>query len=595
MRNSRLLALLLVAAVALPATLPAQRTAQRTAQPRATASRANPQRAASARATRADARVLERSVNGDSILRDIRELASDRFLGRGVGTAGEDSTTAYLSRRFRDIGLTPAGDNGTFIQAVPMVGTTSRLSARMTLGATTLELTQLDDIVAWSQRADDSITLDATGIVFVGYGVTAPEMNWDDFKGVDVRGKTVLMLIGDPPVPDPADSTRLDSATFRGNAMTYYGRWTYKYETAAAHGAAAVLLVHQTGPAGYAWGVVQSNVRERFEVVGGPQHTPVEGWIHLDAARRVFAAAGLDFAALERQARTRTFRPVTLNGSATFRVQNSVRRITSRNVVGKIEGSDPVVRGEGVVLSSHWDTFGIGRVINGDSIYNGALDDASGVAWMLAAATAFRALPTPPRRTLVFLSVTAEEQGLLGAKYHAQHPVVPLARTLADINMDAMNPFGRTRSIVSLGYGQTSLEDVLAREAAKDGRVVKPDPEPEKGYFYRADHLEFARGGVPAVSFLFPGIDYIGKSATYGDSVRAVYLARDYHKPSDEVKPDWDMAGIVDDTRLTLRLALDVANGRRWPVWKAGSEFMAAREASLRDAGVATGRKKARR
>lgn len=527
-------------------------------------------------------RLLERAVDGDAMLRDIRELASDRFLGRGVGTAGEDSTVAYLSRRFREIGLAPAGDGGTYIQAVPMVGTTSQLSARVHLGGRPMEFRQLEDVVAWSQRPDAEVTVDGAGIVFVGYGVTAPEAQWDDFKGVDVRGKTVVMLIGDPPVPDPRDSTRLDPAVFRGAAMTYYGRWTYKFETAAARGAAAVLLVHQTGPAGYGWSVVQSNVRERFEIVGGPAHTPIEGWIHLDATRRLFAAAGLDFAALERQARTRAFRPVTLDGTATFRVHNAVRRISSRNVVGKLVGSDPAVRGEGVVLSSHWDTFGIGRAIAGDSIYNGALDDASGVAWMLAAATAFRALPVAPRRTLVFVSVTAEEQGLLGAKYHAQHPVVPLARTLADINMDAMNPWGRTRSLVSLGYGQSSLEDLLAREAARDQRVVKPDPEPEKGYFYRADHLEFARAGVPSVSFLFPGIDYIGRSPTYGDSVRAEYIARDYHKPTDEVKPDWDMAGIVDDTRLTIRLAYAVAQGRTWPTWHAGTEFKAVREQSLR-------------
>lgn len=531
---------------------------------------------------RSPVRVAERSVNGDVILRDIRELASDRFQGRAVGTPGEDSATTYISRRFREIGLAPAGDDGGYIQRVPMIGTTSRLTAQLTIGGTSLSLKPLDDIIAWSQRASETVNIDSAGIVFVGYGVVAPELGWDDFKGVDVRGKTVLVLVGDPPVPDPKDSTRLDPATFRGVAMTYYGRWTYKYEMASARGAAAVLLVHQTGPAGYAWGVVQANDRERLEVVGGPAHTPIEGWIHLDATKRIFSAAGLDFLAIERQARTRGFRPVTFKGTATFHVQNRVRQFSSRNVVATLAGSDAQVRGEAVLLSAHWDTFGIGRPINGDSIYNGALDDASGVAWLLAAATAARALPTAPRRTLVFAAVTAEEAGLLGARYYAQHPVVPLARTLANVNMDAMNPWGRTRSIVSLGFGQSSLEDLLAREAAKDQRVVKADPEPEKGYFYRADHLELARAGVPALSFLFPGIDYIGRSATYGDSVRAVYLARDYHKPTDEVKADWDMAGIVDDTRLTIRVALDIANGRAWPTWNAGSEFRAAREASLR-------------
>lgn len=576
MRSSRR-ALLLVLAFA---TLPVELAAQAGRGP-APAKRALPASAATARF--ADAvRVAERSVSGEAILRDIRELASDRFLGRGVATAGEDSTVAFLARRFAEIGLTPAGESGTFIQPVPMIGTTSRLTASLTLRGTRIDLAPLEDIVAWSQQATEQVRVDAAPVVFVGYGISAPELGWDDYKGLDIRGKTVLMLIGDPPVPDPKDSTRLDPKTFGGVAMTYYGRWTYKFETAAARGAAAVLLVHQTGPAGYGWSVVQSNDRERFEVVGGPSHTPIEGWMQLETTRRLFAASGLDFNALERQARTRAFRPVTLDGTASFDVRNQVRRVASRNVVGMLPGSDPSVRDEAVVLSSHWDTFGIGRTIAGDSIYNGALDDASGVAWMLAAATAARAMPVAPRRTLIFLSVTAEETGLLGARYYAQHPVMPLERTLANVNMDAMNPYGRTRSIVSLGFGKTTLEEMLAREAARDGRVVKPDPEPEKGYFYRADHLEFARAGVPAMSFLFPGIDYIDRPPTYGDSVRALYIARDYHKPTDEVKPDWEMAGIVDDTRLTLRVALAVANGTAWPTWKAGTEFRAIRERSLR-------------
>jgi Zn-dependent M28 family amino/carboxypeptidase len=308
----------------------------------------------------------------------------------------------------------------------------------------------------------------------------------------------------------------------------------------------------------------------------------VEGWIQLEAARRLFAAGGHDFAAAERGARTREFRPLALGGTATFRVRNAVRRINSRNVVGRLPGSDPAVADEAVLFSAHWDSFGVGRAIDGDSIYNGALDDASGVAWLISTAQAYRSLRRAPRRTLVFVAFTAEEQGLLGARYYAQNPVVPLNRTLADINMDAMNPWGRTRSIVSLGHGQSSLETLLAAEAARDGRRVVPDPEPEKGYFYRADHLELARGGVPALSFLFPGTDYRDRPADYGERVRGAYIRDDYHKPSDEVKPDWDMAGIVEDTRLTFRVGLAVANGSEWPTWSAGSEFRAKREESLR-------------
>lgn len=533
------------------------------------------------RAGAADAGTGEAAITGDMLLRDIRELSSDRFQGRAVGTAGEDSTIAYLSRRFREIGLAPGMPDGSYVQQVPLIGTTSRLEARAAINGTTMELRQLEDIVAWSQRPDTLVSVNAAEMLFVGYGVVAPELGWDDFKGVDVRGKTVVMLIGDPPVPDPADTTRLDPNVFRGPAMTYYGRWTYKYETAAERGAAAVLLVHQTGPAGYPWSTIQSNVRERFDVAGAPAHVPVEGWIQLETARRIFAAGGHDFAALERSARTRGFRPVPLGGTATFRARNAVRRVNSRNVVGRLPGSDPSVVDEAVLFSAHWDSFGLGRVINGDSIYNGALDDASGVAWLISTGHAYRSLPTAPRRTLIFVAFTAEEQGLLGARYYAQHPVVPLAKTLADINMDAMNPWGRTRSLVSLGYGQSSLETLLAAEAARDSRRVVPDPEPEKGYFYRADHLELARGGVPSLSFLFPGTDYLNQPPDYAERVRGAYIRDDYHKPTDEVKADWDMAGIVDDTRLTYRVGLAVANGAEWPTWSTGSEFRAKREQSL--------------
>ena len=521
------------------------------------------------------------TITAPPILADIKVLASDAFEGRAPGTRGEDSSVAFLQREFRRIGLAPGNPNGSYIQPVPLVGTTSVIDTRITIGGKTTTPRPLEDIVAWSLRADTLVTVAPSDIVFVGYGVVAPEYQWDDFKGVDVRGKVVVMLVGDPPVPDARDSTRLDSTMFRGTAMTYYGRWTYKYETAAAHGAAAVLLVHQTGPAGYPWTTVQSNAREKLEIADGPAHSAVEGWIHLDFTKRLFADAGLDFAALERAARTRAFRPVALRGTAAITVHNTVRRMASRNVVARLDGSDPVLRNEYVVMSAHWDGYGIGRAINGDSIYNGALDDATGVAWLLAQARAFKALPVAPRRTIIFLAVTAEESGLLGSRWYGAHPLYPLTKTLANINMDAMNAYGRTKAIVSLGVGQSSLEDILSREAAKDARVVKPDPESEKGYFYRADHFEFARQGVPAMSFLFPGTDYRDKPAGYEQRVRGDYIARDYHKPSDDVKADWDLAGIVDDTRLTFRVACEVANGSTWPTWNAGSEFRARRLEAL--------------
>ena len=521
------------------------------------------------------------TITAQEILRDISTLASDPFEGRAPGTRGEDSSVAFLQREFQRYGLAPGNPDGSFIQRVPLVGTTSTVRASAVFKGATSTLAQLDDIVAWSLRPDTQVTVSPAEMVFVGYGVVAPEYDWDDFKGQDVRGKVVVMLVGDPPIPDSRDSTQLDTTMFRGKAMTYYGRWTYKYEMAAERGAAAVLLVHQTGPAGYPWSTVQSMAREKFEIADGPAHAAVEGWMQLEVARRLFAAGGHDFAVLERTARTRAFTPVPLGGTAEFSIRNAMRRIESRNVIARLDGADSTLANEYVVLSAHWDGYGIGRAIDGDSIYNGALDDATGVAWLLAQARAFKALAVAPKRTILFLAVTAEEQGLLGSRWYGQHPLYPLEKTLANINMDAMNTYGRTKSIVSLGVGHTSLEDILAREATKDGRSVKPDPESEKGYFYRADHFEFARQGVPALSFLFPGTDYIDKPAGYEQKVRGNYITRDYHKPTDDVKSDWDLAGVVDDTRLLFRVALDVAEGAAWPTWNAGSEFRARREQAL--------------
>lgn len=532
--------------------------------------------------TQAGMAAAEQRITSAGLLEHLRVLASDRFAGRGPGTRGEDSTVAYLSDQFRRMGLRP-GNGASFEQPVPLVGTTSAVDASISVGGSTMALRTPDDIAAWSMRPDPLVKVDASQMVFVGYGVSAPEQGWDDYKGVDLRGKTVVMLVGDPPVPDPRDPSKLDPRTFRGDAMTYYGRWTYKFEQAAARGAVACLIVHQTGPAGYGWGVVASNTgRERTEIAGaGEHHIPVEGWIHLDAARRLFTAAGQDFDALQRAAGTRAFRPVSLGSAASFTVRNEVRQVRSRNVIARIEGSDPALRSQYVLYTAHWDHFGIGRAIDGDSIYNGALDNAGGLAWLLQSARAFAALPTAPRRTIVFLAVTAEEQGLLGARWYAAHPPFPLARTVADINMDIPNPWGRTRSIVSVSHGQTTLEDILAREAARQGRNVLPDPEPEKGYFYRSDHFELARNGVPALTFLFPGANYVGQPADYGQRVRANYVANDYHKPTDEVKPDWDLTGMVDDARLLFRVGVDVANGARWPEWNPGTEFRAARERML--------------
>ena len=528
-------------------------------------------------------------VSGEEILRHIRVLASDEFEGRAPGSRGEELTVKYITEQFQKLGLKPGNPDGTYVQSVPLVGQTANPSAHFTAGGKRIDLKSPDDYVAVTRRVVPEVSVEDSDVVFVGHGVVAPEYGWDDYKGVDVRGKTVVMLINDPPVADPADPARLDERTFKGRAMTYYGRWTYKYEIAAEKGAAACVIVHETGPAGYPYTTVVSGWGgENFDIEAPDRNlgrAAVESWVTLERARELFAASGQDFDRLKAAAARRDFRPVALGAKAGFHLSVNSRRVSSRNVVARLEGSDPKLRGEYVVYSAHWDAFGRDEGLKGDQIRNGALDNGSGVAEMLEIARAFTRLPKAPKRSIIFLAVTAEESGLLGAKFYAQNPLYPLERTLADINMDMMNLWGRTRSVVSIGYGNTTLEDLLAEVAATQGRTVKPDPEPEKGFFYRSDHLEFMKRGVPALTFLHSGADYVGRPEDYGPRKRREYTERDYHKPSDEVKPDWDMAGAVDDVRLLFQVGLGVAEGDRYPEWKPGTEFKARREEMLRRRG----------
>jgi Zn-dependent M28 family amino/carboxypeptidase len=393
-----------------------------------------------------------------------------------------------------------------------------------------------------------------------------------------------VILVNDPPVPDPADSTRLDSTVFRGKAMTYYGRWTYKYEEASRRGAAAAIIVHQATPAGYPWEVVSGSWGgENMDVKhadGNAGRVAVESWITYDKAKQLFAAAGKDFDALAQSARARDFQPVELGATATIHLKNTVRAVHTQNVIARLTGSDPVLQNEYVVYTAHWDHLGIGQPVNGDSIYNGALDNAAGTAAVLELATAFKALSPAPKRTVLFLIVTAEEKGLLGARYYAEHPLYPLAKTLADFNLDGVNQWGRTTDLVVVGMGATTLEDVLDSVASARGRTLSPDPESEKGFYYRSDHFEFAKQGVPAM-FLDNGVNYVGKPASYGTRKRDEYTENDYHKPSDEVKADWDLSGAIEDLNLIFNVGIRVANSSSWPAWKPGTEFKAIRERML--------------
>ncbi|MEO6446783.1 MAG: M28 family metallopeptidase [Gemmatimonadaceae bacterium] len=512
-----------------------------------------------------------------TIMQHVRVLADDSLMGRAPGSAGEDKTVAYLETSFKALGLKPGNVDGTYIQKVPLVGISVKGAPALvfTKDGQRSVLKWRDDYVAWTKHVAEEAALDASELVFVGYGTEAPEFQWDDFKGIDVKGKTLVMLVNDPPLPD--------TAQFGGPGMTYYGRWTYKYEQGMRHGAAGVLLIHETGPAGYPFAVVQGKTGEQFDLVTPDKNmgrSSVEGWISLEQARALFTLAGQDFQVLKSRAATREFTPVPLGVTATVKLENTLRTVDSRNVVAKLQGSDPEVNDEYVIYTAHWDHFGIGEPENGDSIYNGAADNATGTAGLLVMAKAFAALPTPPRRSILFLAVTAEEQGLLGSQYYSVTPIYPLAKTLANINMDVLNTAGPTSDLTVIGLGASELDDYAQAAAAEQQRTLRPDAEPEKGFYYRSDHFNFAKQGVPA---FYPetGIEFVGKPEGFGITKRDEYTTHFYHKPSDDIKPDWDLSGAVSDLRLYLAIGYRVANAPQFPAWRPGNEFKATRDKLL--------------
>ncbi len=519
----------------------------------------------------------EKVITSENLLSHIKVLSSDEFEGRAPSTRGEELTVKYLTDEFKLFGLKPGNPDGTYIQNVPLFGIQSTPTSHVIANGQRIDLEPKKDLVAWTIRPVPEINIQNSDVVFVGYGVVAPEYGWDDYKGVDVRGKTIVMLVNDPAVPDPKNPAELDPKMFQGKAMTYYGRWTYKYEIASEKGAAAAVIIHETGPAGYPFEVVVgSNSRENFDIQTADRNAhrvAVQSWIPYPTAEKIFSAAGQNLAELKKMAVRRDFHPVTLNARWSFDLKNRFREVESKNVVAKLEGSDPKLRDQYVVFTAHWDHLGKDPSLKGDQIYNGAVDNASGCAGLLELAHAYAQLTPAPKRSILFLAVTAEEKGLLGSKYYAANPLYPLQKTLADLNMDSMNTWGRTRDLVIIGLGNSTLDDVAKRVADEQGgRVLKPDPTPERGTFYRSDHFEFAKQGVPALN-IDPGEDYIGK--------REEYTTNDYHKVSDEIKPGWDLSGEVQDMQLLFEVGRLVANGPTFPAWKPGTEFKARREAML--------------
>ncbi len=515
----------------------------------------------------------------------VEALSADAFEGRAPGTAGEEKAVQYLIEQFRAAGLEPGNPDGTFVQEVGLLGLTSRTQVTFRAGHQELSPAPVIEYTGLSRRLQPHVARDGTEVVFVGYGVQAPEYDWDDYKGVDVKGKTVVMLINDPPVTTP--DGKLDPNVFRGPAMTYYGRWTYKYEIASQLGAAACIIIHETGPAGYPFAVLAAGEgREAFDLRspdGNRGRVELESWITWDFAQKLFNAAGQDLSALKQAAARRDFQPVSLGATLAYQADTAIREVASKNVVARLPGRHPQRRDEYVIYSAHWDHLGMDERMSGDQIFNGAFDNASGVAVLLELAREFAQLPESrrPERSLIFLAVTAEEKGLLGSRYYAENPLYPLHQTVANINMDGANIFATTRDIEVIGSGSTTIEDIAAEVAKASGRIVTPDTQAEKGFFYRSDHFEFAKVGVPAF-YSKAGREPLDRAPDYIDQRRAEYIARDYHKVSDEIGPDWDFRATAQDAQFLFEVGLAVANASRWPEWKSGSEFKARRDAMLK-------------
>ena len=530
-------------------------------------------------------------VNGiaaEDLATYTRELADDSMLGRAPAGLGELPTLEYLQTAYERIGLEPVGDaalpgapanSPNFFQRVGLVTitadpSTAYLSFVGTPEAARLEISSGDDFVTWTTTPQDVVDI-AGGLVFVGYGVDAPEENWDDFGNIDMAGKVLLMLVNDPPLSD--------GDRFGGDAMTYYGRWTYKFEEGARQGAAGVLLIHDTEAAGYGWNVIQGWTGEQIHVPLAPESTPptpLQGWISWKTAEDLFSAAGQSLDEMVIDAATEGFAPVDLGLIAAAHLDNTSRTVTSYNAVGTVTGSDPDYVDQYIIFTAHWDHFGIGDPIAGDEIYNGAFDNATGTAGLIEIAEAWKNTIPAPRRSALFIATTAEESGLLGSTFYVENPIVPLEKTLAVINMDGANIWGETTDMTIVGFGNSTLDDTLTAVLADHGRTVVADPEPEKGFFYRSDHFPFARAGVPAL-YTDSGTVFVGKPPEFSQQVRDDYNQNRYHQPSDEFDPTWDFSGAALDLESLLQVALAVSAAETWPEWREGNEFKATRDAML--------------
>jgi Zn-dependent M28 family amino/carboxypeptidase len=507
-------------------------------------------------------------ISGTRMRAHVQFLSNDLLEGRGVGTRGGKLASEYLATQLELMGVRPGGSGGSYFQSVPMVGVETQPDATLSAvsDSGTLDMRWLDDFVGGSGRQQRENDFDAAAI-FVGHGIEAPEFHWDDYKGVDVHGKVLIMFTNEPPSTDPK--------FFGGRALTYYGRWTYKYEEALRKGAVAAIIIHTTPTAGYGWEVVRSSWGKEdpeMKLEPGESGLSLAGWVTQQTGEKLTALAGTTVADLLKKANSTDFRPIPLGFRIKGHIPSKIRAIDSRNVMGIIPGSDPNLKSQAVIFSAHWDHLGIGKPVNGDAIYNGAVDNGTGCAMVLDLARAWSLLPHKPRRSAIFLFVTAEEAGLRGSEYYAKHPVVPASSTALDINFDAFYPFGRTKDVTVNGAERTTAWTAVQEAARRMNLEIKPDPRPEQGTYYRSDHFSFARAGIPAFS-IEGGNEFLGKPPGYGDRVFEEFNSKHYHQPSDEYHDDWDFSGMEQFARFGFLINEMVANQTALPRWNPGDEF----------------------
>ena len=514
-------------------------------------------------------------IDGAKIADHVKVLASDEFGGRMPFTEYETKTVEYLEDQFEQMGVEP-GNGDSYFQEVPMVEIEAENMSDLHVEGSDFskDYTFKDEFVALTRRVADSISINHSELVFAGYGVVAPEYEWNDYEGIDVTGKTVVVLVNDPGFGTS------DSTFFKGDAMTYYGRWTYKYEEAARQGATGILIVHDTKPASYPWGVVENGWTGANLYLKSDDNNmsrcQVEGWIGLDVAKELFKATGKGEYNFTTEAKKRSFEPFDMGLNISLSFTNRTKTSESKNVAGLVRGTEKP--DEVIIYSAHWDHLGIGSPVDGDSIYNGAVDNATGTAALLEIARAFAGNNKKPKRSVLFLAVTAEEQGLLGSAYYAEHPIFPPSKTVADINMDAFMSIGEMKDLTIVGYGQSDLDDMATKLAENQGRYIIPDPEPGAGHFFRSDHFNFAKVGIPAL-YASGSYEHMTKGVEYAKEKSEAYVSHDYHQPSDEYSDDWDMGGMIQDATLLYKLGYELSQDTTlWPKWKEGSEFKAIRE-----------------